>query len=157
LRALNIGSVGLLCDICRRGARCLGVTGLAVFPARGRYEGEAGLGQRVLHFVGQRHAILSTSRIVDHDGILATVGMVEKIGRAELADRGSREALRAGHLQNGFFVQIVAVEMLVDVAEHRVVFDEGHNRVAGRDGSIAGVDRVAEGAGIAEVMATSHR
>ena len=65
--------------------------------------------------------------------------------------------LRAGHLQNGFFVQIVAVEMLVDVAEHGVVLDEGNDGVAGRHGRIAGIDRVAEGAGIAEVMAARHR
>ena len=65
--------------------------------------------------------------------------------------------LRAGHLQDGFLVQIVAVEMLVDVAEHGVVLDEGNDGVAGRHGRIAGIDRVAEGAGIAEVMAARHR
>ena len=83
--------------------------------------------------------------------------MVEKIGRAELADGGGRKALGAGHLQDGFFVQIVAVEMLVDVAEHGVVLDEGNDGVAGRHGRIAGIDRVAEGAGVAEVMAARHR
>ena len=40
--------------------------------------------------------------------------------------------LRARHLQDGFFVEIVAVEMLVDVAEHGVVLDEGNDGVAGR-------------------------
>ena len=83
--------------------------------------------------------------------------MVEKIGRAELADGGGREVLGAGHLQDGFLVQIVAVEMLVDVAEHGVVLDEGNDSVASRHGRIAGIDRVAEGAGVAEVMAARHR
>ena len=42
-----------------------------------------------------------------------------------------RETLGARHLQNGLFVEIVAVEMLVDIAEHGVVFDEGDDGVAG--------------------------
>ncbi len=153
----DVGHVGLLRDIRRRGARCFGVAGLAVFPARGRHQGEAGLGQRVLHFIGQRHAILATSGVVDHDGILATVGMVEKIGRTKLADRGGAVALLARHLQKRLFVQIVAAEMLVDLEQDGIDLEERRHRVVGVGDGAAGVDRVAEGAGIAEVMAAGHR
>ena len=80
----DVGHVGLLRNIRRRRARRLGVAGLAVFPARGRRQGKAGLGQRVLHFVGQRHAILAAGGIVDHDGILADrrYGRKDRSGRA---------------------------------------------------------------------------
>ena len=44
------------------------------------------------------------------------VGMVENQGGAELADRGRAEAFGARHLQHGLLVQIVAAEMLVDIA-----------------------------------------
>ena len=90
-------------------------------------------------------------------GVLAAVGVVEQQGRAELADGGGAETLGARHLQDGLFVEIVAVEMLVDVAEHGIVFDEGDDGVAGGHRRIAGVDRVAERAGIAEIMPARHR
>ena len=60
------------------------------------------------------------------------VGMIEDQGRAELADRGGAVALGAGHFQDGFLVEIVAAEMLVDVAQHRIGFEERRHGAVGR-------------------------
>ena len=99
LRALNIGSttlagdvghVGLLRDIRRRGARRLGVAGLAVFAARGRRQRQAGLGQRVLHFVGQRHAVLAAGGIVDHDRVFLADRRYGRRARSGRACRSQR-------------------------------------------------------------------
>ena len=62
---------------------------------------------------------------------LAAIGVVEQQRRPEFADGSGRKTLGARHLQDGLFVEIVAVEMLVDIAEHGVVFDEGDDGVAG--------------------------
>ena len=157
----DVGHVGLLRDIGRRGARRLGVAGLAVFAARGRLQRQVGLGQRLLHFVRQRDAVLAAGGVVDHDRVqsaVPTLSVWSKMqGRAELADGGGAEALLARHLQNGFLVQIVAVEMLVDVGKHRIDLEERRHGVVGVGDGMAGIDRVAEGAGIAEVMAARHR
>ena len=63
----DVGEIGLLGDVGDRGARRRGVAGLAVVAARGRRERKIGLGERVLHLVGQRHAGLAAGGIVDHD------------------------------------------------------------------------------------------
>ncbi len=47
--------------------------------------------------------------------------------------------------------------MLVDIAQHRVVFDEGDDGIAGRHRRIAGVDRIRERSGVAEIMPARHR
>ena len=83
--------------------------------------------------------------------------MVEQQGGAELADRRGAETFGARHLQNSIFVEIVAAEMLVDIAEHRIVLDEGNDGAAGRLGRVAGVDRIRERAGVAEIMAARDR
>ena len=101
---------------------------------------------------------VESSITIECSPVLPAVGVVEQQGRAELADRrGAESPLCARHLQDGFFVQIVAVEMLVDVAEHGIVLDEGDDGVAGGHRGIAGIDGVAERAGIAEIMAGRHR
>ena len=167
LRALNIGSttlagdvgqIGLLRDVGDGGARRLGVAGLAVVAARRRRQRKIGLGQRVLHLVGQRNAVLAAGGIVDRRMVVLprSVWSNNSVGPS-LPIAAVREALVARHLQDGFFVEIVAVEMLVDIAEHGVVLDEGDDGVAGGHRGIAGVDRVGERAGIAEIMAGRHR
>src|SRR5664279_4381792 len=62
----------------------------------------------------------------------------------------------ARHLQDRVLVEIVAVEVLVDVEQHRVVLQERRHRAGGRADRIAGVDRVADVAGVAEIMAGRH-
>ena len=154
----DVGHVGLLRDV---GAVVPGVLASPALPFSPRGGVASG-----------RLALVSASFISSDSGTpflppvesSITIGVLadRRYGRKDRSGRACRwrrceKPLRARHLQNGFFVQIVAVEMLVDVAEHGVVFDEGHDGVAGRHGRIAGVDRVAEGAGIAEVMAAGHR
>jgi hypothetical protein len=82
--------------------------------------------------------------------------MIEDQRWPDLADRRRAEATGARRLQDGFFVQIIAAEMLIDVAQHRIVFDEGDDGVAGGRGGITGKDRVAEGPGIAQMVAGRH-
>ncbi len=55
----NVGEIGLLCRIGHQGARRLGVAGLAVVAARGSRERKTGLGQRGLHLLGKRNAVLA--------------------------------------------------------------------------------------------------
>ena len=56
------------------------------------------------------------------------VGMIEYQRRAELADRRGAEALARASFSMVSSFEVVAVEMLVDVAEHRVVFEERRRR-----------------------------
>jgi hypothetical protein len=153
----GVGHIGLLRDVCHRGAGLLGIAYVAVITARRCRERQIGLGQGVLHFIRQGDADLGAGGVVDHDGVLAAIGVIEDQGRAELADGGRAESLFPRHLQDGLFVQVVAAEVLVDIAEHGVVFEEGDDGVAGRYRTVASVDRVAEVAGIAEVVAGRHR
>src|SRR3977135_1507428 len=85
------------------------------------------------------------------------VGMVEKQGGTELTDRSRAVAFCTRHLQYCFFVQIIAAEMLIDVEDNRIDFEERRDGAVRRPDWIAGIDRVAEVAGIAEVMASCHR
>ena len=90
-------------------------------------------------------------------GLFGLVGVVELIGRTVLAERGRAVALVAGQLQDRVLVEIIALEMLVDVAEHGVVLDEGDHGIAGGHRGVVGPDRVREHAGIAEIMPGRHR
>jgi hypothetical protein len=91
------------------------------------------------------------------DRVLAEIGVIEDQGRADLADRSGAQALLARHLQDGFLVEVVSAELFVDFGEDRVDLDEGCDRAVGVVDRFAGVDRVGEGAGIAEVMSARHR
>jgi hypothetical protein len=63
---------------------------------------------------------------------------------------------RARGVEDRRLVEIVAGEMRVDVAEHRIVFEERRHAAAGGRQRIAGEDGVAEGAGIAEIVTARH-
>ncbi len=89
-------------------------------------------------------------------GAVGVIGMVEHERRTDLADRGGAIALRARQLQDGIFVEVIAAEMLVDIADHRVVLDEGDDGIAGGLDGITSEDRVAEGSGVAEKMPSRH-
>src|SRR5258708_12242627 len=89
-------------------------------------------------------------------GTVGAVGMVEQKRRTDLADRGRAEALRARHLQYCFFVQIIAAEVLVDIAQYRIVLDEGNDGIASGCGRITGIARVAEGSRTPEAMPGPH-
>src|SRR5258708_10879443 len=73
---------------------------------------------------------------------VGAIGVVEDERRADLADRRGAKALRARQLQYGLFIQVVAAKMLVDIADHRIVLDEGHDGVAGGFGHVTGKNRV---------------
>jgi len=89
-------------------------------------------------------------------GSIGAVGVVEQQRRPDLANGRGRKTLGARHLQYGFFIEIVAAEMLIDVGQYSVVLDEGHDGIAGGRGGITGIDRVAESSGIAEIVAGRH-
>ena len=159
--ARDVGEIGLLCGIRHQGAGRLGVAGLAIVAARWRRERKTSLSKRGFHFVRKRNAILAAGGIVDHDRMQAIganlVSVVENQGRTELTQRRRAVAFRARHLQYGLFIQIIAAEMLIDVQNDGINLEKRrHGTVGVRDG-ITGIDRVAEIAGIAEVMASRHR
>ena len=57
--------------------------------------------------------------------LAAALGVIEDQRRAELADAGGREARRrARGVQDRLLVEVVAGEVLVDVAQHGVVLEE---------------------------------
>ncbi len=57
-----------------------------------------------------------------------------------------------------FLVEVVAVEVVIDFGEHRIVLDERRHGVAGcRHRGVAGVDGVGEGAGVAEIVTGRQR
>ncbi len=80
------------------------------------------------------------------------VGMIENQGRTELANRSRAVAPGARHFQQGLLVQIVAAEMLVGIEDDRIGFEERGDGATRRPDRIAGVDRVAEVAGVAEIV-----
>src|ERR1700682_375755 len=86
-------------------------------------------------------------------GPVGAVGVVEQQRRPDLADGRGGKTFGARHLQYGLFIEIIAAEMLIDIGQYRIVLGEGNNRVAGGRGSTAGIDRVAEISGVAEMMA----
>ena len=157
----DVGEVGLLRGIRHQGARRRGVAGLAIVAARGRRQGQVGFGQRGLHLLRQRHAAIAAGGIVDHDRMKAIgadlVGMIEHQSGAELADCRRAVALGAGHFQHGFLVEVIAAKMLVGIEDDRIGLEERRDGAARRPDRIAGVDRVAEVAGVPEIVAGRHR
>jgi len=87
---------------------------------------------------------------------VGAVGVVEQQRRSDLANGRGRKPLAARHLQYGFFIEIIAAEMLIDIGQDRIVLDEGHDGIAGGRRGITGIDRVAERSGIAEIVAGRH-
>src|SRR5712664_2944728 len=87
---------------------------------------------------------------------VGAVGVVEQQRRPDLANGRGRKALGARHLQYGFFIEVIAAEMLIDIGQYSVVLDEGDDGIPGRRGGITGIDRVAERSGIAEIMPGRH-
>jgi len=68
----------------------------------------------------------------------------------------SAEALGPRHLQYRFFIQVIAAEMLIDIEQNRVDFEKRHHGVIGVRDWVTGINRIAEGPGIAEIMTGRH-
>ena len=129
----------------------------AVGAAAGGRERKARRLQPLRQIGRQRNALGRAGGIVDDDGLVAgTFGRVEDQHRADLADRGGAVALVAGQLQDRRLVEIIAAEMLVDVAEHDIVFQKRRRGAAGAGHRKAGIDGVGEIAGVTELMAGGH-
>ena len=166
LRAANTGSTArvvaatdeiLLYGIGDPGAGRGGIPGRAIGAAARRDQRQA----RSLHPLDdlrrERNAAIAPGGIVDDDGFAAgALGVVEYQGGTELADRGGAVALFMGEPEHADFVQIVAAEMRIDVAQDRIVFNEWRHRAAGARHRPPRVDRVAEVAGVAEIVAGRH-
>ena len=141
LRALNIGSTTLAATsakyfCCSTLASVVpGVVASPVLPLSPRVGAASG-----------SPAAVSASRIACDSGMPAGVpvassmmmvvlarafGVVEHHCRADLADGGSAEILVAGRKQNGVLVDEISGEMLVDVTQHRIAFDERRHAVVG--------------------------
>ena len=153
----HIGEVVLLLHVgdCRPGDRA--GAGLAVVAACRGLRRQSDRGQALLQFVRQRNAAWAAGHVIDHDGVLpAALGVIEYEGRAELADAGGRETGLAGRLEDGLLVQVVASEVLIDIAQHRIALQERGQAVARTWDLEAGVNVVAEIAGIAEQVPRRH-
>ena len=96
-----------------------------------------------------------TGLVVQDQGLAAIGrgGGILDAGGPELADHRGLKALGAGPRDQRFFVQVIAAEFLVHFGQHRVVLKAGNRRSIAADHGCAGVDRVAEIAGVADVMA----
>ena len=133
------------------------VAGGAVGAARRRGERQVRRLEPLRDLGGQRNALGRAGGVVDQDRLRAgALRRIEDQRRADLADRGGAVALVAGELEDRRLVEVIAGKMLVDVAEHRVVFQKRRERIAGARHLEAGVDRVGEVAGIAEHVAGRH-
>ena len=153
----DVGEVLLLIDVggCRAGHRV--GAGLAVVAAGRRLQRQLGRLEALLQLVGQGNAAGPAGLVVDRHGLLAgALGVVEDQRRAELADGRGREAGAACGLQDRVLVEIVAGEVVVDVAQHRIVLEEGRAAAVGAGHREAGVDHVAEVAGVADMVAGRH-
>ena len=77
---------------------------------------------------------------------------------ANFSDRGRVIAVGACHLQQRLLGQVVAVVVVIEVRQNRVIFDEGRVRprsaaeIAGVEYGISRINRVAEVARVAEVV-----
>ena len=94
--------------------------------------------------------------IVVQDQCLAAVGRSGGIGnarRSQLADHRGGKALRAGAGEQRVLVQVIAAEFLVHLGQHRVVLQRRDGRAIGADHGHAGINGIAEIAGVADVMA----
>ena len=80
--------------------------------------------------------------------------MIEDQNRADLADRGGAETGVARGREQRRLVEEIAAIVLIDAAQHRVVFER--RRHAGIADVVAGINGVAEDAGIADPMAGRH-
>src|SRR5471032_3183535 len=86
--------------------------------------------QALLDLVGEGNAARPARRVVEDDALLAgAFGVVEDERRAELAHRRGREAGGARQLQDRVLAHVVAVEVLVDLAQYRVVLQRCDRRV----------------------------
>src|SRR5215212_4738391 len=81
------------------------------------------------------------------------VGMIENQGGTDFADCGGAVAFGSRHFEYRLLVQVVSAEMLVDIDNHRVDFEERRHRAVRMRDRITGIDRVREVAGIAEAFA----
>ena len=152
----DVGEVFLLVDVGDRRAGCRVAARLAVVAARRRLQRQLCGSEALLQLVGQRNAA-AAGLVVDRDGLLAgALGVIEDQRGPQLADGRGRQARVARGLQDRVLVHEVAGEVIVDVAQDRVVLDEGRAAAAGARHRIAGIDGVAEHAGVAQVMAGRH-
>ena len=118
----DIGQIGLLRDVCRGRAGRLGVAGLAVVAARrASPAGDWPWSTRPSFLrTAERRSCRRWNRRSRWCSCCAeSVWSNNSVGPS-LPMAAVREPLGARHLQDGFFVEIVAVEMLVDIAEHGV-------------------------------------
>ena len=139
-----------------RAGDCVGAC-LAVRAACGRLGRDLSRGQALLDFVGQRDAAGAAGHVVDNDGVLpGPLGVIEDQGGAELADGGRREAGLARRLEDGFLVQVVTREVLIDIAQHRIALQERRQAVARARHLEAHVNVVAEVAGIPKHVPRRH-
>ena len=154
----DIDEVVLLRHIGDRGARGRRVAGFAVLAARRCDDRQTRRAERRLHVVGQRDTLVRAGRIIHDDCRRAgAVGVIKNQRRAELSDRAGADPDGTRRREKRHFVEIIPAKMLVDIAENRIAFEEGRKAFTSSRHRKTGIDRVAEVAGVAQIMAGCHR
>src|SRR3954465_6549144 len=82
--------------------------------------------------------------------------MIEDQRRAKLAEYGGAVTGGARRRQNGLLIQIISAEVLVHLGQHTGALDSWRNASPRRRNRETCVDRVAEMAGVTELMARRH-
>ena len=84
------------------------------------------------------------------------LGMIENQRRTEFANACCRVSHRTCAFEDRFLIQIVAGEMRIDLAQHRVALERWRDAAAGAGHLKRCVDCVAEVSGIAEQVSCRH-
>src|SRR6516225_4173281 len=106
-------------------ARRLEIARPAVLTPGRRLQVEPRPPEPLLHLGAERDAAGTPSRIVDDDSLLAAaLGVIEDQSWPQLADCSRAQACRASCAHDRLLIEIVAREMLVHIAEHRIAFQE---------------------------------
>ena len=96
-----------------------------------------------------------TGGIVKDHCLVAVIagGGILDAGWTGLSEDGGLPALGAGSGDQGGFSQIIAAEFLVHFVQHRIVFQKAQRRGFQADHGLADIERIAEIAGVADVVA----
>ena len=131
---------------------------LALRPSRG-FQRQSGLLEHVDDIRPQHDAVLLAGIVVEKNrGLAVELGKIVDPHRPDLAEGGSEVALFARGRHDRALGNEVTAVMLIELAQHRIVLDEGSYGSGCACNRKAGVERVTEISGVADqVTGRDHR
>src|SRR5882724_10681280 len=161
----GVGKILLLSCIRHKRSRS-GVVARRLYPQRS-YQRQTRIRQCGDRAGRQWYAIRSSGCVVDENCDRRRKCLADRVqlsdvlngDGADFSDRGRVIAVGACHLQQRLLGQVIAVVVVIEVRQNRVIFDEGRVRprsaaeIAGVEYGISRINRVAEVASVAEVVA----